>query len=260
VLRIEQGGVFGSDGTVEAQRMAQLARLGLPVVPIIGIEPTGSVLGNPFFVMEFIDSVVAAGEDRSLSKAVAADFVRRLHELHSVSAPADWGPATMYDACLAQIDRWNSLYRQSVTRPIDALERGADWLRRNLAASGPATVVHGDPGPGNFLHDGTHLIAFTDWEFVHGGHPVEDWAFLIRMRGARTMSEAQWLDLISKETGSDLDEPALRFWSAFNFFKGACANLTCLAAFEGPHPAPNMAIIGTALQRRFQNEMTALIS
>ncbi len=260
VLRIEQGGVFGSDGTTEATRMMYLASLGLPVAPVLGIEPTGAVLGYPFFVMKYVENNSGAGEDRSLPQPIAAEYVRRLHGLHSVHAPLSWGATDARTACLQQIDRWDGLHRSAVEQPLPALVAGAEWLRRNLAVDGPAVVVHGDPGPGNFLHDGERVLVFTDWEFVHGGHPAEDWAFLVRMRGARTMPEDAWFQLIRQETGVVLDEPTMRYWTAFNYFKGACANLTCLAAFEGPNPAPNMAIIGTALQRRFQNAMTALIT
>jgi hypothetical protein len=52
----------------------------------------------------------------------------------------------------------------------------------------------------------------------------------------------------------------MRYWGAFNFFKGACANLTCLNVFAGPNPAPNMAIIGSALQQTFMREMAALVA
>ncbi len=259
VLRIEQGGVFGSDGTTEATRMLHLAMHGVPVAPVLGIEPTGNVLGHPFFVMEFIDSKSSAGEDRSLPDAVAKDYVTRLHELHSLHVPPTWGAQDARGACLEQIDRWNGLHRAAVQQPVAALMAGADWLRKHLNVDGPAVVIHGDPGPGNFLHDGSKCLAFTDWEFVHGGYHVEDWAFLVRMRGARTMAQDDWFDLIRENTGLAFDQDTMRYWTAFNYFKGACANLTCLAAFEGPNPAPNMAIIGTALQRRFQNAMTDLI-
>ena len=73
--------------------------------------------------------------------------------------------------------------------------RGADPPargRRRLAAPPRAAlervgIVHGDPGPGNFVHDGRQVLAFTDWEFSHLGDPTEDWSFLLSMRGSRTM-------------------------------------------------------------------------
>ena len=42
------------------------------------------------------------------------------------------------------------------------------------------------------------------------------------------------------------------FWEAFNLYKGACANLTCLGLFEaGLNRSPDLAIIGTALHHSF---------
>ncbi len=46
-------------------------------------------------------------------------------------------------------------------------------------------------------------IAFTDWEFTHLGDPMEDWAYLVTMRGSRTMSEADWLALFGRSRRCD---------------------------------------------------------
>ena len=51
----------------------------------------------------------------------------------------------------------------------------------------------------------------------------------------------------------------MRYWQAFNFFKGACANRSCLKAFATANPAPNMALIGTVLQQTFMRQMADLI-
>ena len=51
-----------------------------------------------------------------------------------------------------------------------------------------------------------------------------------------------------------------RYWEAFNLFKGACANRTCLEVFEdGRNRAPNMAIIGTALHQVFLRRLVAIV-
>ena len=47
----------------------------------------------------------------------------------------------------------------------------------------------------------------------------------------------------------------MRYWSVFNFFKGACANLTCRRAFG----ADNMALIGTALHQTYVRQVAGLI-
>ena len=57
-----------------------------------------------------------------------------------------------------------------------------------------------------------------------------------------------------------MDEDGWSYWEAFNLFKGACANCTCLALFErGRNRAPNMAIIGTVLHRSFLRRLVDLV-
>ena len=257
VARVEQGGVFGTSTVDEFELMRVAAELGVPVAPVRWLEATGDVLGQPFFVMDFLESAAAQREDRTLPDAVASDFVRRLHELHTVDRP---GADATSDATHTQIDRWAAIYRAASPRALPLLDEAAAWLHRHAPPLAEPSIVHGDPGPGNFLHDGAAVVAFTDWEFAHVGDPMEDWVYLIAMRGARTMPADRWRRLISDTVGIDVTDWDVRYWSAFNFFKGACANLTCLGVFAGPNPAPNMAIIGTALQQTFMRNMAQLVA
>jgi aminoglycoside phosphotransferase (APT) family kinase protein len=261
VVRVEQGGVFGTSGAAEFGFMGAVGRLGFPIAAVRWLEPTGTVIGQPFFVMDFIEGGVAAGrEDRSLAPELAADFVHRLDQLHHL----DWeevldGPAPA-DATHVQIERWADVYRSTSPLPVPLLEEGAAWLHVHAPPLERVALVHGDPGPGNFVHDGHRVLAFTDWEFSHLGDPTEDWSFLLSMRGARTMPPEEWLRLIRDEVGVEVDADQLRYWRAFNFFKGACANRSCLRSFAGANRAPNMALIGTVLQQTFMRQMADLIS
>ncbi|MET0323728.1 MAG: phosphotransferase family protein [Ilumatobacteraceae bacterium] len=261
VVRIEQGGVFGTVGADEFEFMQAVGRLGFPVARVRWLEPTGAVIGQPFFVMDFIEGGVAAGrEDRSLAPELAVDFVQRLDELHRL----DWtgvldGPGPS-EATHVQIERWAEVYRSTSPTAVPLLEEGAAWLHAQAPALARTALVHGDPGPGNFVHDGRHVLALTDWEFSHLGDPTEDWSFLLSMRGSRTMPREEWLALIRKEVGVEVDEDALRYWRAFNLFKGACANRSCLEAFAGVNPAPNMVLIGTAVQQTFMRQLADVIA
>ncbi len=259
VVRVEQGGVFGTSGAAEFEFMQAVGRLGFPIARVRWLEPRGEVIGQPFFVMDFVEGAAAEREDRTLSPGLAVDFVRRLHELHNL----DWRDALIVTspegATHTQIERWAAVYRSASALPVPLLEEGAAWLHRNAPALERPALVHGDPGPGNFVHDGERVLAFTDWEFSHVGDPMEDWAFLTSMRGARTMPRAEWLALIEREAGLVVRESVLRYWSVFNFFKGACANRSCLKAFTGANPAPNMAMIGTVVHQTFLRQMSALV-
>lgn len=261
VVRVEQGGVFGTVGADEFELMRAVGSLGFPIAPVRWLEPTGDVVGQPFFVMDFVEGGVATDrEDRTLPDELAVDFVRRLDDLHQL----EWrevldGPPPS-EATHVQIDRWLRIYRSASPLPIPLLEEGAAWLHEHAPPLERTALVHGDPGPGNFVHDGRRVLAFTDWEFAHLGDPTEDWAYLLSMRGARTMPMEQWLELIRSEVGVEVDEVQLRYWRAFNFFKGACANRTCLRAFAGANPAPNMAMIGTVLQQTFLRQLADLVA
>ena len=104
------------------------------------------------------------------------------------------------------------------------------------------------------------VLALTDWEFAHVGDPAEDWSFCVSMRGSRTMPREAWLALFQQEAGVRMTDAQWTYWEAFNLFKGACANRTCLALFEaGTNRAPNMAIIGTALHHTFLRRLVDII-
>jgi aminoglycoside phosphotransferase (APT) family kinase protein len=223
-------------------------------------EPTGTVIGQPFFLMDFLDGAATGRDDRTMSDELARDFVARLHELHTTPF-AEHLDATVAaaDATPWAIDRWLKVYRRSATLPIPLLEEGAAWLHRHAPVCRSVGIVHGDPGPGNFVHDGARVTAFTDWEFTHLGDPAEDWAYLVTMRGSRTMSREAWLRLFRDVAGVEVSDAELHFWSVFNFFKGACANVTCVNVFRTINPAPNMVLIGTALHQTYVRQTARLV-
>jgi len=262
VARVEQGGVFGTSSGDEFRMMRAAHGLGCPVARVRWIEPTGTVLGQPFFVMDYLDGAVIDRNDRSMSIPLAEDFVGRLDELHRAdwaSQPSLTGDRVDDDATHAAIDSWYDLYRAETDVAIPLLEEGAAWLHHHAVIPQRIGIVHADPGPGNFVHDGTQVVAFTDWEFTHLGDPSEDWVYLITMRGARTMDRSAWLALFERVAGVTLSGRDVEYWSVFNYFKGACANLTCRRVFATVNPAPNMALIGTALHQTYVRQLAQLI-
>jgi len=259
VARIEQGGVFGTSSAEEYRFMSAAGRLGCSVARVRWIEPTGTVVGQPFFVMDFLDGAAAGRDDRSMTAELADDFVHRLDELHRTDWASQLADPGAGDATHAEIDRWLNVYRGETDVLVPLLEEGAAWLHHNTVPSARVGIVHGDPGPGNFVHDGHRVVAFTDWEFTHLGDPLEDWAYLVTMRGSRTMSREAWLELFERVAGVQVSEHDLHFWSVFNFFKGACANLTCRRVFTTVNRAPNMGLIGTALHQTYIRRMAELI-
>ena len=111
VVRIEQGGVFGTTSAEECRVMKALKARGVAVAEILA-DDAGSVIGRPLFVMEFVDGV-----ERPIPTTA---FVDRLHALHTLPvddelrATFDRSPETARDATFGQIDRWYEVYRSAM--------------------------------------------------------------------------------------------------------------------------------------------------
>lgn len=258
VVRVEQDGVFGTTGAEESRVMTGLRARGFPLARILAVDD-GTVFDRPLFVMEFIEG--------SSGPFPVDDFVDSLQALHQLDVDKDVGalfdrqPETAAEATLGQIDRWYAVYRESSTTQIAVLETAKEWLKKYVPSDGRLGVVHGDAGPGNVVHDGRQVLAFTDFEFAHLGDPREDWSFCAAIRGARTLGRDEWLAIIEARTGVQFDDRMWCYWEAFNLFKGACANLTCRHLYAtGRNPAPNMAIIGTAVHRVFAHRLRILVA
>ena len=255
VVRIEQGGMFASEGGREVVVMRAVADSGYPVPPVLWEETDAAVLGEPFFVMAWVDGVARLDDD------ALDDVLRGVAQLHAldqsvvdVVAAVDGlepgaGPA---EAISAQLEHWHRVYRASAPHPVPLLERGFAWLEANLSPTGPSVVVHGDPGPGNALHDGSGIAAVVDWEFAHAGDAAEDWSYLALIRGRRLMTPAEWKERLLRTVGLDYDDDVWTAWEAYNGVKGACVNLTALDVFTAsPRPTPDHLAIGVAVHLRF---------
>jgi aminoglycoside phosphotransferase (APT) family kinase protein len=263
VVRMEQGGVFGTSSLEEFGVMRALANAGIPVANVLWMEPTGSVLGQPFFVMDFLVAG-GVGDERAMDESSANEFIGELRKLHqldalSLSMPFALIPDTPNQATHLQIDRWAEIYRSSSPVPVPLLEEAAAWLHAFAPPLERIAIVHGDAGPGNVVVADGRIVAITDFEFTHLGDPAEDWAFCVAMRGARTMRRDAWIELLGAH-GVSLTPWEWTYWEAFNLFKGACANLTCFHLFEtGVNRAPNMAIIGTTLHQVFLRRLVNIV-
>ncbi len=262
VLRVEQGGVFGTDSAEECRVMRSLGSAGYPVARIVGDDERGDVIGRPFFVMEFVEGAEGSDE-RDLDLPTAAAFVDSLVALHRLDGRHfgfDIVPTEPSDATRLQVERWHRICRGASTNDDPLIDEAAAWLTHHAPPLERLAVVHGDAGPGNFVHREGSVVAVTDWEFAHLGDPAEDFAYCATMRGARTMRRDAWFDLFAARAGFQLGEERWRYWEAFNLFKGACANRTCLDIFErGVNSSPNMAIIGTTLHQLFLRRLAAIV-
>jgi aminoglycoside phosphotransferase (APT) family kinase protein len=238
VARVEQGGLFGTRTADEIVGMRALRAAGVPVAEIVATDEGAHVLGHPMFVMEYV-----AGRDTDPTPpAVIDDFIVTIHRMHRTPGGERLGLSAR-----DEVDVW--LDRASVVDPDPLLLEAASWLRANRPPGAITTApIHGDAGPGNFVHDGERVLILTDWEFAHLGDPAEDWVYIAKERGASEMSPAAWRQRIGELTGWEVSDEEWQYWDALNLFKGACANVTALPIFEhGVTATPDMLTVGTAL-------------
>ena len=251
IVRSEQGGMFGTNTMTEVASMRGLLAAGYRVPTILHVEPTGTVLGEPFFIMEEVRGRVR------LDDAGLDDIIRSVAELHGVPVTAiNTSNRGAEQVIRDNIDGWLSLYRAHATTPIPLIEQGAAWLRENLEPTGPSVIVHGDAGPGNALFDEEHGLTVLDWEFAHVGDAAEDWAYLALIRGRRTMSADAWKVRLNETIGLAITDLQWRNWLAYNHYRGACVNLTALTVFgEGTHRTADQLAIGIAVHLRFLGQL-----
>ncbi len=260
IVRIEQGGMFGTEGTSEARVMAAVAEAGYAAPTVRWIVTDSSVLGQPFFVMDRVPGSPVLDDP-----ALIDTYIARLNDLHRLDpriAEAGLGPVppTPEAAISVMIDHWLGIYHDSVTDRIPLLEESAEWLRAHLRPTGPVALVHGDPGPGNFLHADRTITALTDWELAHYGDPAEDWTYFGAIRARRMHDVATWRAKFAEHAGVEIDDRDWLAWEGFNQFKGACVNLTALRIFNaGVSTTPNLLAIGTAVHLRFLNRLTEIV-
>ncbi len=248
VVRVEQFGLLGGNSRDEAAAMRAARKAGQPVAEILSFEQSHDILGQPFFVMEFVPG------SSVFAQASLDPYIESLKALHAADVAAmdlpDFPmPVEPNDAALIQVERWYDVYRGAMQgEPSPLIEEAAQWLRNNAPETERVSLVHGDPGPGNYLHVDGALSAVVDWEFAHFGDAEEDWAYLICMRGMGVMPQTEWVEYLASRHGIVLDPVRLDYWIALNLFKAACIDQTALEVFmSGRSKAPNLLAIATCV-------------
>jgi aminoglycoside phosphotransferase (APT) family kinase protein len=253
IVRIEQGGMFGTDTVTEVAAMRALYAVGHAVPEVFAIEESGDVLGQPFFIMEAVPGVVrldAQGLD---------DIITSVAELHQVNVGVlDESKRSSESVVHDNIEYWRQMYREYAPEsPL--IEHGAEWLHENLQPTGPSVIVHGDAGPGNALFDPQRGLTTIDWEFAHVGDAAEDWAYLTLIRGRRIMDADAWKARLAKVVGIEYTDQQWQQWLAFNHYRGACVNLSARSVFEqGPLRSTDHLSIGVAVHLRFLSQLTQI--
>ena len=163
----------------EAGVYRALSRTSLPVARFIAAHPTKEAM---LLSVVHGDGRFSRITDPGQRSAVAKDFIGHLAALHAVDVHAIGladGEVDVRDTVRRQLDEMESLVAFRGGVPEALLGLALAWLRANVPAySGPAVLVQGDTGPGNFMFDGERVTAIVDWELAHLGDPMDDLAWV----------------------------------------------------------------------------------
>ena len=163
-----------------------LADTDVPVPKAHLLCEDASIIGTPFYVMDFIEGRVFT--DNTLQELAPAERTqvydemnRVLAALHSVDYVAkgltDYGkPGNYFER---QVRRWSDQYLASKTDEIASMENLMVYLKENLPQDETTTIVHGDYQLYNLMYHPTEcrVLAVLDWELSTLGHPMADLAY-----------------------------------------------------------------------------------
>jgi aminoglycoside phosphotransferase (APT) family kinase protein len=171
----------------------------VPVPQVRWMEPTGEVLGTPFFLMDRIDGLVpqdvlpynfgdnwlhdAPHEHQRRLQDATVDVLARLHaipdaaERFSFLDPVHPGE-TPLARNLARTRAWYDFAVADIGRsPL--VERGLAWLEAHLPDTDEAVLCWGDSRIGNVLYRDFEPVGVLDWEMAALGPRELDLSWIV---------------------------------------------------------------------------------
>jgi aminoglycoside phosphotransferase (APT) family kinase protein len=240
----------------EHRIISALASTDVPVAPVVGLCTDDSVSGAPFYVMEFVDGLVARNSDAARALDVGArahageQIADVLARIHAVDPDAvglgDLGRREGYVE--RQLKRWYGQWQKSQTRELPVVDEVHAALAARVPEQGPAAIVHGDYRLDNCLlgPDGT-INAVLDWELCTLGDPLADVGLLLvywterddphpaLLDASTTLegfpSRAQLVERYAQASGRDAS--SVDYYVAFGYWKLACILEGVYARYKG---------------------------
>ncbi|MGB4136794.1 MAG: phosphotransferase family protein [Microbacterium sp.] len=176
-------------------RIQQLAKAAGVAVPQIHATCTDeSVLGVPFYVMEFLDGLVITDEEPEAfagaeqRRAIAFATLDELVGLHGIDVTRG-GLETIGrpDGYLTrQVGTFSTLWEQVTERSVPQVIEAGSWLASHVPVSQRAALVHGDYRIGNLMfakEDRPRVMAILDWEMATLGDPLADLGYFLATYG-----------------------------------------------------------------------------
>lgn len=180
----------GHDVLREARVQRALAGSGVAVPKVLAVESDEQVMDVPFYVMEYLNGIVATTEtpaaldtpaDRAHLAHALVDTLARLHQIdqHAVGLGDLGRPSGDARRHLRRFARIIDPEEQGLSGELGAL---LEELLDNPPVPGPATIVHGDFRLGNVMLAPDlppRILAVLDWELATIGDPLRDLGYFL---------------------------------------------------------------------------------
>lgn len=178
----------------------ELAQNNLPVCKTYFYEEDETVLGSPFYVMEYVDGRVPPDEpsyhhmgwvaelsndDRARLCRNSLTALARLHRLD----PNDLSLGKLFERAKPgvtyndwMLDHWNQYHKWTRgDAPYPEISRALEWLASNKIKNEPLSISWGDSRLGNTIFQGTECAALIDFDIVHLAAPEKDLAWWLTL-------------------------------------------------------------------------------
>src|SRR4051794_12922978 len=161
----------------------------VPVPAVRWMEPTGEVLGTPFFLMDRIEGVVpqdvlpynfgdnwlhdASREDQRRLQDASARVLAQLHAIPDAATTFDFldpakhghAGATLLERNLSRTREWYEFAVADIGRsPL--VERALAWLEAHMPSTDETVLCWGDSRIGNMMYQDFEPVAVLDWEMA----------------------------------------------------------------------------------------------
>jgi aminoglycoside phosphotransferase (APT) family kinase protein len=264
--------LIATSRAVEFHVLGRAHAAGLPAPEPLHLDPDGSALGAPGFVMRSVEGGRAAGlfetdpygEGREALGAALFEALGRLHALPPTAGDRAILPA--HDAA-GRLAHWAGEIERHPSTPQPVAMAALRWLSRHLPPpSGPPAIVHGDFRSGNFLVDPENrLLAVLDWEMAHLGDPMEDLAWAadpLWRQGSPDLvggmvPEAAMIAAWEATSGRTFDRAAWAWWRLFAGFAGLAIWITSAHEVAAMRSVDPVMVFSALYPLRFHNASVA---
>jgi aminoglycoside phosphotransferase (APT) family kinase protein len=186
----------------EARVLGALRHTNVPHAQLYGFSGDESIIGAPFYLMEFIegwspkltatDCVFHSGFDSPAAKfAMGIEMTKSLAALalvdHQALGLSDFGHPDGFlrrqvGRWLNQLNSYKQRYPGYAGRVLPGLDYTADWLGANTPCDTRSAIIHADYGLPNIIFSAelpVKVAAIIDWEMATIGDPLLDLALVL---------------------------------------------------------------------------------